>query len=72
VCTTGSGQSGVVIFNTGATIYLGGPNVATSGANQGVPMATGTTLTVPTVGGLYHDLYAICATTSTVSYLLPE
>lgn len=69
VCTTYS-TDGVLIQNAGANdVYLGGPNVAATGATQGVKIATGVTLTVPSTASEGHDLYAISPTGSTVVFL---
>lgn len=69
VCTI-AGAGGGVIQNAGANdVYLGGPNVAATGAQQGVKIATGVTLTLPSTGPDGHDLYAISPTGSTVAFL---
>lgn len=60
-------QSGVLISTT-AQIYLGGPNVSSS---NGLLLNAGT-LTVPANGGVINDLYAVAATSATVSYLYPS
>lgn len=60
-------QSGVLISTT-AQIYLGGPNVSST---NGFGLASGS-LTVPTNGGVINDLYAVAASSATVSYLYPS
>lgn len=67
ICTPTANQSGVVI-STSAQIYLGGPTVSST---TGLSLASGT-LTIPTNGGVINDLYAVAATTATVSYLYPS
>lgn len=72
VCLVGPENDGVLISNTGSTVYLGGSTVTASGATQGIPLATGATINVPSLGSVSHSLYAITATgTSTVNYLYP-
>jgi hypothetical protein len=73
VCTVRGVNDGVLVQNSGATdVYLGGPSVTASGATQGVKLAAGATVTVPTSGPYAHNLYAITASsTSTVAYLFP-
>ena len=70
ICAPTANQSGVLINNTGATVYLGGPNVTTG---TGFPVPTGTTdYTVPTNGGVINQLYGITSSgTTVVSYLYP-
>ena len=66
---------GVLIQNNGtAPIFLGGPNVtANTAATGGIQVAAGATVTVPSVGGITADLYAVIATgTATVAWLAAE
>jgi hypothetical protein len=74
ICTVGSENDGVLIQNTGnAPVFLGGPNVAASGANQGVSVAANATVTVPSVGGTTSPLYGITAAVAqNVVYLMPQ
>lgn len=60
-------QSGVLI-STSAQIYLGGPNVSSS---TGFGLTSGS-LTIPSNGGVLNSLYAVAATSATVSYLYPS
>jgi hypothetical protein len=64
---------GLLVQNNGsAAVFVGGPSVTTSGANAGVQIAAGATLTVPTTGAEPLSLYGIVATaTQNVSYLFP-
>lgn len=63
----------VPLTNTGsATAYLGGPDVAASGANQGFPVAAGATVDVPASASLDNELYGVVSSGSTtVNCLLP-
>jgi hypothetical protein len=59
ICAIGA-RAGVLIQNNGsAAVFLGGPNVATSGANTGISLAAGATLFVPSVGTLAATLFGI-------------
>lgn len=68
ICTVEGNESGVLINNTGVTVYLGGPTVT---AGTGLPLLTATSVTVPTYGGAKVSLYAISASSSVVSFLHP-
>lgn len=74
VCTAGAENDGVLLQNTGAVaVFVGGPAVTASGATTGISLAAGATLSVPSVGGLTHNVYATVASgTSTVVYLYPN
>jgi outer membrane protein assembly factor BamB len=62
----------VQLQNTGSTaVFLGGSNVATSGANIGYSLANGATLLLEPIGGEAQALYAISATTGTLVWLAP-
>jgi hypothetical protein len=74
VCSVAQENDGVLVQNTGsADVYLGGVDVAASGAEAGIVLAAGAVMTVPSVAGRVHDLYAVAAaaTSSTVAYLFP-
>ena len=72
ICSPLSSPVGVLVQNNGAnTVYLGGPTVTGSGTTQGVSVAAGASVTVPTAGDAVHDLYAISPSGSTVAYLFP-
>jgi hypothetical protein len=69
ICALGA-RSGVLIQNTGsAAVFLGGPNVAVSGAFTGVSVAAGSTLFVPSVGSLAATLYGVAAASQPVAFL---
>jgi hypothetical protein len=71
--TTGS-SGGVLVQNNGATpVFLGGSAVtADATATGGVSVAAGASVTVPTVGGMKADLYAVVASgTAAVAWLSP-
>ena len=68
VCTVEGNESGVVINNGAAVVFLGGPAVTVS---TGLPVAINSTVVVPTYGGAKVSLYAISATSSVVSFLHP-
>ncbi len=75
IANVGAENDGVLIQNTGAAaIFVGGPSVATSGANLGISVAAGATLLVPSVGGsAVIPLYGIIATgTAAVVFLYPS
>ena len=73
LCSPLNSPGGVLVQNGATVIYLGGPNVTSSGATQGVSVAANATINVPTVGQSAHDLYAITASgSSSVSYLIPS
>jgi hypothetical protein len=58
-----TGRGGVVIQNNGsAAVFLGGPNVATSGVNTGISIAAGANMFIPSVGNLAAILFGIVAT----------
>lgn len=59
----------MLVQNGAAVVFLGGANVATSGANAGVQVAVNGSTTVPVSGDAQATLYGICATSTTVSYL---
>jgi hypothetical protein len=68
---------GPLITNTGSeTVFLGGPAVAASGANQGVPVAAGTSVQVPASASEDNTLFGIVtaqdgiSATSTVAFLV--
>jgi len=73
VCES-TGTGGVLVQNNGSvTVYLGGSNVTSSGATQGVSLAANATLLVPTVGGPADALYAVTgSSTALVSVLFPS
>lgn len=73
VAQVGPENDGVLVYNAGAsTVYLGGRSVTASGAAQGIPLAASATITVPSLGGVSHSLYAVTASgTSTVNFLFP-
>lgn len=57
----------MLISNTGATVFLGGPNVTTA---TGLPVLTTASATIPVTGDAQATLYGIVASTTTaVSYL---
>jgi hypothetical protein len=69
--------AGPLIANTGSeTVFLGGPSVAASGANQGVPLAAGTSIQIPASASEDNTLFGIVAAqdgisaTSTVAFLV--
>ena len=61
-------ESGVLIANGAAIVYLGGPTVTTT---TGLPVQINSTVTAPTYGGAKVSLYAISASSSVVSFLHP-
>lgn len=65
-----SGPGGIYLSNTGATVFLGGPNVTTSGVTAGAQVLTTGSIILPTQGPA-HDLYGICATSTAVSFVYP-
>jgi hypothetical protein len=67
-------NDGILIQNQGAGIvYVGGPSVtADQAATGGLQVAANGSVTVPSVGGIQHDLYVITATgTAKVAWLQP-
>jgi hypothetical protein len=65
-------DGGVLVQNnTGSpiTVYLGGSTVTTTGATAGYALAQNTSVLVPTIAGVSLQLYAIAASTASVSYL---
>jgi hypothetical protein len=75
IAVVASDDGGVLVQNTGSvSVYLGGPTVAASGANQGFALAgTNASVLVPSVGGPPNQLYAITASsTATVVVLFPS
>lgn len=59
--------SATILNNAAATVWLGGPAVATSGASIGFPLAAGQTLNIDLRAT--NDLYAIAVAASTVAVL---
>jgi len=57
----GVGANVLVQNNGSAAIFLGGPSVATSGANQGFSLAAGASILLPASGSDVHALYGIVA-----------
>lgn len=73
--TVNTENDGVLVQNTGSVVvYFGGPGVtANTAATGGVSLAANGTMTIPSVGGYAHDLYAVVASgTATVSWLQPS
>lgn len=68
--TVASENDGILIHNGGSVIvYLGGPGVS---AANGMPIPASSTQLVPSVAGVYTDLWAVAAsTTAAVSWLQP-
>ncbi len=61
ICSVGE-RGGVIIQNNGsAAVFLGGPNVAASGANTGISLAAGATLFIPSVGTNPKTLFGVVA-----------
>lgn len=73
ICSVGA-RGGVVFQNNGsAAVFLGGPNVAVSGATTGISVAAGATLFVPSVGTNPATLYGVVASaTAPVVFLFPS
>lgn len=73
ICIVPSENNGVLVQNAGtAAVFLGDPNVDVSGATQGLTVAPGLTITVPSVGGTATAIYGITeAVPQTVTYLMP-
>lgn len=67
-------NDGIIVQNLGSvTVYLGGPSVtANQTATGGYPLAAGASQSVPSVGGLAQDLWAVTASsTAPVAWLQP-
>lgn len=73
ICSVGE-RGGVIIQNTGAAaVFVGGPNVAVSGASTGISLAAGATLFIPSVGANPKTLWGVVATASQpVVFLFPS
>ena len=73
ICTVDPDSAGVLLQNTGsAAIFVGGPNVTTSGAYTGISLTnTNSPVTFfPSTGGVQHGIYGVVATgTQTISWL---
>jgi hypothetical protein len=67
-------RGGIVIQNTGsAAVFLGGSNVAISGANTGISVAAGATLFIPSVGTNAEPLFGVVASASQpIAFLFPS
>lgn len=74
ICTVPAENDNVLIQNAGtAAVFIGGPNVATSGGNQGLSVAPGAFVPVPSVGGMKNNLYGITeAVAQAVVFLMPQ
>jgi hypothetical protein len=72
VLVTNITRGGCVVVNTSASqlVYLGGPSVATSGANQGIPLAANASIVLPSFGSLNDAVYAIAGAAATVNFLV--
>ena len=72
ICTVDPESSGVILQNTGsAAIYVGGPNVTTSGTYTGISLTNTSSPVVffPSIGGVQHGIYGVVATgTQTISW----
>lgn len=72
--TTTNTPGGLLLQNNGAApVFVGGPTVtADTTATGGIQVAAGASITVPTIGGVIADLYAVIATgTAAVAWLKP-
>lgn len=69
IASPDAGTGGLYLTNTGVNdVFLGGPNVTTSGATGGPKLAAGASLIFPTSRGP-TDLYGIVASgTTTVAW----
>jgi len=66
-----SDSDGVLVQNNGtAIVYLGGSNVAASGANLGFSLAANASVLVPSTGGAANSLYAITSSSTAVVVVL--
>ena len=76
ICTVDPEAGGVLLQNTGsAAIYVGGPNVTTSGAYTGIALTnTGSPIVFfPSTSGTQHGIYGIVASsTQTISWAYPQ
>jgi hypothetical protein len=74
IATVSSDADGILVYNAGSvTVYLGGGTVASSGANEGFPLAASSSVLVPSTGGSPNQLYAITASsTAAVIVLFPS
>jgi len=73
ICSVGE-RGGVLIQNNGsAAVFVGGQNVAISGANTGISLAAGATLFIPSVGTNPATLFGVVATaTQPLAFLFPS
>ena len=61
-----------VLISASAAVVIGGSTVTATGATAGIPMTAGQTLTIPSLGGVTHDLWGVAASsTSNIAYLVP-
>ena len=69
-----SDADGVLVQNNGSVaVFLGGANVAASGANLGFSLAENTSVLIPSTGGAANSLFAVTASsTATVVVLFPS
>lgn len=76
IATVQAANDGLLISNQGTvTLYVGGPTVtADQNSTGGLPVAAGTSVTIPSVGGVTHDLYGIvpAAGSAKVSFVQPQ
>lgn len=74
ICTVPSENDGVLIQNAGtASVFLGGPNVMSSGPNQGLNIPPGQIINVPSVGGRTNKIYGTSESLAqAVVYLMPD
>jgi hypothetical protein len=71
IATVQLSGAAILVANLDAvqTIFVGGPNVTTA---TGFPIAKGTSVPIPCVGGQTHDLYGIvAATTANAAWIQP-
>jgi hypothetical protein len=73
IASPGDGTGLIAVQNTGSVaVTLGGSNVTTAGATAGItlPGTMTSPVLLPSARGL-HDLYGICASSTTVAFLYP-
>jgi hypothetical protein len=68
--TVSQENDGVLLTNTGSNpVFVGNDTVS---ATNGFKIAAGATQSIPSLGGITHDLWAVATGgTSTVSYIQP-
>jgi hypothetical protein len=68
ILTVPAENDGVTVQTGSVAVVFGGPGVT---ATTGISVNASTIATFPSVGGVVHDLYAVAASATSITYLYP-